>query len=157
MPSALRSALLIGAGVLLTAALSFSQTSTTALSGTIYDSSGAVVAGATVTATNDATGVALTQTTNNAGLYSFPSIPVGSYTLTVEMAGFKTVRRTGITLVVGTPATVNVTLELGDTREVVKVEASAVPINTTTATIGNVVEHHAVATLPLNGRNPLNL
>ena len=93
MSSLSRSALIIGVGVVLTAALSFSQTSTTALSGTIYDSSGAVVAGATVTVMNDATGVALTQTSNNAGLFSFPSIPVGAYTLTVEMTGFKTVRR----------------------------------------------------------------
>ena len=157
MLSRSKRALLSGAGILLAAALSFSQTSTTALSGTVYDSSGAVVAGAAVTFANDATGVALKQNTNSAGLYSFPSIPVGTYTLTVELTGFKTVRRTGITLVVGTPASENVTLELGDTREVVKVEASAVPINTTTATLGNVVEHQAVASLPLNGRNPLNL
>src|SRR5258708_37836032 len=75
----------------------------------------------------------------------------------MEMDGCKTIGRTGITLVVGTPATENVTLDLGDTREVVKVEASVVPINTTTATLGNVVEHQAVASLPLNGRNPLNL
>lgn len=157
MSSFAKTALLLGAGFILTAALSFSQTSTTALSGTVYDSSGAVVVGATVTMLNDATGVALKQSTNTAGLYSFPSIGVGTYTLTVEMTGFKTVRRTGITLVVGTPATENVNLELGDTREVVRVEASAVPINTTSATLGNVVEHQAVATLPLNGRNPLNL
>src|SRR5437870_4099396 len=157
MTSLRRSALLLGAGILLTVALSFSQTSTTALSGTVYDSSGAVVAGATATAVNDATGVPLRQTTNSAGLYAFPSVGVGSYTLTVEMAGFKTVRRAGIRLVVGTPTTENVTLELGDTREVVKVEASAAPINTATATLGNVIEHQAVASLPLNGRNPLNL
>ncbi len=157
MFSLLKSALLLGAGVILSAVLSFPQTSTTALSGTIYDSSGAVVAGATVTALNNATGVPLKQATNSAGLYSFPSVAVGSYTLIVEMTGFKTLRRTGITLVVGTPATENVNLELGDTREVVRVEASAVPINTSTATLGNVVEHQAVASLPLNGRNPLNL
>ena len=157
MPSLSKKALLLGAGILLAAASCFAQTSTTALSGTVYDSSGAVVAGAAVTFVNDATGVALKQNTNNAGLYSFPSIPVGTYTLTVELTGFKTARRTGITLVVGTPAAENITLELGDTREVVKVEASAVPINTTTATLGNVVEHQAVASLPLNGRNPLNL
>src|SRR5260370_605838 len=157
MVSSLRSALLLGAVILLAATMCFSQTSTTALSGTIYDSSGAVVAGATVRAVNDATGIAFTQVSNSAGLYSFPSITVGGYTLTVELAGFKTIRRTGITLVVGTPAAENVTLELGDTREVVKVEASAVPINLTTATLGNVVEHQAVASLPLNGRNPLNL
>jgi hypothetical protein len=157
MLSRSRKALLIGAGVLLAAASALSQTSTTALSGTVYDASGAVVVGASVTFVNDATGVALRQNTNNAGLYSFPSIPVGTYTLTVELTGFKTARRTGITLVVGTPDIENINLELGDTREVVRVEASAVPINTTTATLGNVVEHQAVATLPLNGRNPLNL
>ena len=136
---------------------SFAQTSTTALSGTVYDATGAVVVGAGVTAANDATGVALKQVTNNAGLYSFPSINVGNYTVTVEMSGFKTVRRTGIVLVVATPAVENITLELGDTREEVRVEASAAPVNTATATLGNVVEHQAVASLPLNGRNPLNL
>ena len=151
-----KNALLLGAGVFLSAALSFSQTSTTALSGTVYDSSGAVVVGARVTALNAATGVDLKQVTNSAGLYSFPSIVVGKYTVTVEMTGFKTVRRTGIPLVVGTPAIENVTLDVGDMQEVVRVEASAVPINTATATLGNVVEHQAVVTLPLNGRNPLN-
>src|SRR5579871_3461931 len=145
------------AGVVFAGASCFSQSSTTALSGSVYDASGAVVVGANVTAVNDATGAPLKQVTNSAGLYSFPSVGVGTYTVTVEMSGFKTVRRSGITLVVGTPAVENITLELGDTREVVKVEASAAPINTATATLGNVVEHQAVASLPLNGRNPLNL
>jgi 5-hydroxyisourate hydrolase-like protein (transthyretin family) len=73
------------------------------------------------------------------------------------MSGLKTARHTGITLVVGTPATVNVTLELGNTSEVVQVKASAAPINTETATLGNVTEHQEVTTLPINGRDPLNL
>ncbi len=145
------------AAFLLAAFAGFSQTSTTELSGTVSDTTGAVVVGATVTATNEATGVALKQTTNNAGLYSFPSIAVGNYNVTVEMTGFKTAQRTGIPLVVSTPATENITLELGDTREVVKVEASAAPINTDTATLGNVTEQAAVSRLPLNGRDPINL
>jgi hypothetical protein len=157
MSSGSKSALLTGIGILLAAALSFSQVATTALSGTVYDATRAVVAGAKVTAVNDATGVPLAQTTNSAGLFSFPSVGAGSYTVTVEMTGFKTVRRTGITLVVGTPAIEDITLELGDTREVIKVEAAATQVNIATATLGNVVEHQAVATLPLNGRNPLNL
>src|SRR2546426_117110 len=95
-----KNALLLGAVVFLSAVLSFSQTSTTSLSGTVYDSSGAVVVGARVTAGNEATGVDLKQVTNAAGLYSFPSIGVGKYTVTIEMTGFKTVRRTGIALVV---------------------------------------------------------
>ena len=155
--SFLRKGIFAFAAVVLSVVFLCAQTSTTSLSGTVYDASGAVVVGAAVTVFNDATGVALKQNTNSAGLYSFPSIGVGSYTLTVELTGFKTVRRTGITLVVGTPAIENVNLELGDTREVVRVEASAAPINTATATLGNVVEHRAVASLPLNGRNPLNL
>src|SRR5215472_7646978 len=93
----------ITAALCFLAVFSFAQTSTTVLSGTVYDATGAVVVGAGVTATNDATGVALRQVTNNAGLYSFPSINVGNYTVTVEMSGFKTVRRSGIVLVVGTP------------------------------------------------------
>ena len=111
----------LGAGILVTAAASFAQVSTTALSGTVYDSSAALVAGAKVTAINQATGVPLIQTTNTAGLYSFPSIAAGTYDVTVEMPGFKKLRRTGITLTVGTPAVENITLELGDTREVIQV------------------------------------
>ena len=113
-----KNALLLGAGVFLSAALSSSQTSTTALSGTVYDSSDAVIVVAAVTAVNGATGVALKQVTKHACLYSFPSIAVRNHTVTVETTGFKTVRRTGIPLVVGTPVIENVTLDLGDMQEV---------------------------------------
>ena len=111
--------------LLLSAALCFGQTSTTQLSGTVYDNSGAVLPASSVTVVNDATGATLKQLTNSAGLFAFPSIAVGTYTITVEMQGFKTARRTNVTLVVGTPLTENITLELGDTHDVVKVEASA--------------------------------
>ena len=105
---------LLAAVVCLSSALSYSQTSSTALSGTVYDPSGAVVGGALVTAANDATGVTFKQTTNESGLYSLPSIAVGSYTLTVEIGGFKTTRLTGITLNVGTPVVQNIILQLGE-------------------------------------------
>ena len=145
-------------GLILGFALSCAgQTSTSLLSGTVFDNSGAVVGGANVTALNEATGITLKQLSNNAGLYAFPSIPVGVYTIVVEAPGFKTARQTGNTLVVGTPLTVNITLEIGSATEVVKVEASAEQVNTVNATLGNVVEKQTVATLPLNGRNPLNL
>lgn len=137
--------------------ISFGQTSTSQLSGTIYDNSKAVVAGAMVLVANDATGVTQRQTTTDAGLYSFPSIAVGTYTLTVDAPGFKKAQRSGITVTVGTPATVDITLELGSATETVSVQASADTIQTANATLGNVVEHQAVSTLPLNGRNPLNL
>src|SRR5215467_13546703 len=120
-----KKAVLLVAGICCSAVLSYSQTSSTALSGTVYDPSGAVVGGASVTAMNDATGVTFKQTTNESGLYSFPSIAVGTYTVTVEIAGFKTARRTGITLNVATPAVQNITLELGQSRDAVTVEAAA--------------------------------
>src|SRR5262249_43983914 len=147
----------VAACVCMGAALSMAQTSTTTLSGTVYDPSGAVVGGAEVTATNDATGVPFKQNTNEAGLYSFPSIGVGTYTVTVEIPGFKTARVTGITLNLGTPTGRNITLEVGAAAETVSVEAAAITVNTSNATLGNVVERAAVVTLPLNGRNPLNL
>jgi hypothetical protein len=133
------------------------QTSTSLLSGTIYDNSGAVVAGASITVQNEATGGSLKQLSNSAGLYAFPSIPVGTYTVIVEMPGFKTARQTSNKLVVGTPLSINLTLEVGNATDVVKVEASAEQINTSNATLGNVVEKETVRALPLNGRNPLNL
>ena len=133
------------------------QTSTSQISGTIFDNSSAAVVGAVVTLTNEATGATLKQVSNAAGLYVFPSISVGSYSLTVEMPGFKTARRTNVTVVVNTPRSLDITLDLGDTREVVKVEASPEALQTSSATLGNVVERQAVARLPLNGRNPLNL
>ncbi len=134
-----------------------SQTSTTQVSGTVFDNTGAVVSGAAITVTNTATGVTLKQVTNSSGLYAFPSIVIGTYSITAEMPGFKTASRTGVTLTVGTPLTENITLELGNTRDVVNVEASAESVNTSNATLGNVVERQAVSRLPLNGRNPLNL
>jgi hypothetical protein len=148
---------LFAALLFLSVTAAFCQTSTTELSGTVYDHTGAVLAGAIVSAVNDATGVSVKRITNGAGLYSFPAMAVGKYTVTVEMAGFKTGRRQGVTLAVGTPIQEDITLQLGDTREVVNVEAVAEAINTSTATLGNVVERQAIAALPLNGRNPLNL
>ena len=139
------------------AALCFGQTSATTISGTVYDNSGAILAGAAVTLVNNATGATLKQPTNSAGLWAFPSIAVGTYNVTIEMPGFKTAKRTNVVLVTDTPASLNITLELGDTHDVVGVEASAEVLNTSTATLSNVTEKAAVSQLPLNGRNPLNL
>src|SRR5215210_6585426 len=132
------------------------QTSTSRISGTVTDATGAVVSGAKVTAKNEATGVTQTQTTTEAGLYSFASLPVGSYTITVEKAGFKTAKQTGNVLVINTPLNVDVALATGEVSEVVTVQAGEEQLQTANATIGNVVEHKAIEQLPLNGRNPLN-
>jgi carboxypeptidase family protein/TonB-dependent receptor-like protein len=135
----------------------WAQTANSRISGTVTDATGAVVAGAKVTAKNEATGVTYTQATTSAGLYAFPSLPVGSYAITVEMRGFKTTNQMGLILQVDTPLVADVTLAVGQASEIVNVEGSFEKLQTANATIGNVVEQRAIEQLPLNGRNPLSL
>ena len=141
----------------LTSLSAHAQTSTSRITGRVVDSKEAVLAGATVTVTNEATGLSQTQTTTESGVYAFASLPVGTYTVTVEQAGFKKFQKTHNELEVGEPLTVDVTLEVGQVSEVVTVQGGAEQLQTANATIGNVVEQKAIEALPLNGRNPLTL
>ena len=141
----------------MTAISGLAQTGTSRITGTVVDSTGAVVSGATVTATNEATGVSQTQTTTDSGLYAFGVLPVGTYTITVERTGFKKFQQTNNVLEVNTPLTVDVVMEVGQVTEVVNVQGGAEQIQTANAAIGNVVERQAIEALPLNGRNPLTL
>jgi hypothetical protein len=150
-------ALCLFALFVLAAGSSFAQTATSRVTGTVTDSTGAVVAGATVTAKNEATGVAQTQVTTDAGLYAFTSLPVGAYTITVERQGFKIVQKTGNQLQVDTPLSVDLTLEAGQVSEVITVQGGAEQLQTNNATISNVVDQKSIEQLPLNGRNPLTL
>jgi hypothetical protein len=136
---------------------SAAQTSTTQVSGTVSDSSGAVVPGATVIATNNNTGVVNRQTTTAAGVYAFPALPVGTYTIQVESPGFKVTSKSGIVLQVGTPARVDIELEVGTAAESIQVSAEGTALQMSSATVSNVVTQKAIVDLPLNGRNPLNL
>ena len=153
----LRASICLFAILIACAAVATAQTSTSRITGTVTDTTGAVVPGAAVTALNEETGISQTQTTTDAGLYSFASLPVGKYSITVEKSGFKTAKLTSNMLEVSTPLTVDVTLQAGEVSEVVTVQAGAEQLQTANATIGNVVEHKAIEQLPLNGRNPLNL
>jgi hypothetical protein len=141
----------------LTTVSTLAQTSTSSITGRVVDSKEAVLPGATVTVTNEATGLSQTQTTTDSGVYAFASLPVGNYTVTVEQAGFKKFQKTHNSLEVGTPLTVDAALEVGQVSEVVTVQGGAEQLQTANATIGNVVEQKAIEALPLNGRNPLTL
>lgn len=143
--------------LVLAIAPTMAQTSTSSISGVISDPSGSVIPNARVKATHELTGVSQEQTTTEAGFYSFPSLPVGPYSIAVEMRGFKSVITKGNLLQVGSPISVNLTLQLGETSETVDVQATAEQLQTSSAAIGNVVERKAIVDLPLNGRNPLNL
>src|SRR5205807_6977658 len=158
MPMFKPTRLLASFSVLLVLSLAIiAQTGTSNITGTVRDTNGAVVAGATVTAKNEATGVTSTQTTTESGLYSFSSLPVGQYTITVEKKGFKTLQKTNNALQVGEPLTVDGALEIGQVSETVTVSGGAEQLQNSNATIGNVVEQKAIEALPLNGRNPLTL
>ena len=135
----------------------FGQTSTSQISGTVRDASGSAVPRAAVTLTNENTGVASRQESTEAGVYAFPAITVGSYSVRVEAKGFKVSVRNGNTVQVNTPLTADFALEVGAVSESVEVTATAETLQTANAVIGNVIERKAIVTLPLNGRNPLNL
>jgi len=88
-----------------------------------------------VTAKNEATGVTYTQMTTEAGLYGFPSLPVGIYTITVALPGFKTANKTGNILEVNTPLVINMKLEVGRITETVSIAAEADVLQTSNAVI----------------------
>ncbi|PWT87364.1 MAG: TonB-dependent receptor, partial [Blastocatellia bacterium] len=149
--------LVIALALTITTITAVAQTSTSRITGRVTDSKQASVAGATVTVTNEATNVSQTQTTTEAGVYAFESLPVGNYTVTVEQNGFKKFQKTGNPLEVNTPLTIDIVMEVGQVNEVVTVQGGMEQLQTANATIGNVVEQKAIETLPLNGRNPLTL
>jgi len=142
---------------LVCAVRAIAHTGTSNITGTVRDTAGSVVPGATVTAKNEATGGTSIQTTNDSGLYAFTALPVGNYTVTIEKQGFKTLQKTKNALEVGEPLTVDAGLEVGAVSETVTVTGGTEQLQTANATIGNVVEQKAIEALPLNGRNPLTL
>src|SRR5947199_2901402 len=127
----------------------FAQTGTSNITGSVRDTAGAVVPGATVTAKNDATGVTSTQTTNDSGLYAFTSLPVGNYTITVEKQGFKTLQKTHNALQVGEPLTVDDALEVGSVSETVTVNGGTEQLQTANATMVTVEEQKASEQMPV--------
>ena len=127
------------------------------ITGEVKDSSGAVIMGANVTATNPATGASRTTQTNEAGIYSFPSLVPGSYTVRVEASGFKTGVNSHIELQVQQTARIDVVLELGAVTESIDVSGTATLLSTEDTTVGTVIENRRIVELPLNGRNFLQM
>ena len=139
------------------AAHAYAQTTiaTGSIVGTVADSSGAIVPGAEVTITGS-TGQSIKLATNSDGSYSAPSLVPGVYTARVEMKGFKTARLT-LDVKVNTTANGSVKLEIGQESTVVEVQASEVQVNTEQATVQGVLTSSQIETLPVNGRNFLDL
>lgn len=133
------------------------QVTTADLVGTVRDPSGAVVSGARVTVANDGTGVAKTVTTDSDGNYIVTPLQPGGYTVTVEMAGFRKLERTGIVLQVNQRAQIDMELQVGAVGDTVRIEAAAPLLESQSSVLGSVIQEHQVQELPLNGRNFVQL
>jgi Carboxypeptidase regulatory-like domain/TonB dependent receptor len=133
--------------------IAHAQTFRGAINGSVTDTSGAVVAGAQVVATETATGVTHNSLSSSAGDFSFPDLPLGSYQVTVSDTGFNTVKVENVPVSAGTIYSVPVKLTVASSAEVVEVSASALSLDTTTSTQTATVGAKAVSNLPLNGRD----
>ena len=125
--------------------------------GTVTDQSGAVVAHADVTATNEETGATETVKSNDAAYYIFPDLRPGSYKITGKMAGFQTIEHPGVVVEVERRTRVDLVMQVGEVKQVLEVLGSASTVDTLTSTIKDVVDSHRMDDLPLNGRNALSL
>jgi carboxypeptidase family protein len=135
----------------------YAQVPTGALAGAVTDATGAVVPNAVVTLTNKETGATRTVESNSEGFYSAPSLPAGEYEMKVVAKGFSALLRTA-TVQTGSTTTVNVSLQVGQTNEIVTVTgATATAINYESNTVQGVVTRQQIDNLPLNGRSFLNL
>ena len=123
------------------------------IQGVITDPTGAVVPAATVQVSNVDTNVSTTVQTDASGRYFVPNLRVGTYSVTVTRGGFKTVIRSGIILQVNQIAEIDITLQLGESSQTITVAAAAPVIETSNATIGQVIDNQQTTALPLNGRS----
>ncbi|MGD0912030.1 MAG: TonB-dependent receptor [Terracidiphilus sp.] len=136
------------------------QSDRATITGTVKDSAGAVLPGATVTVTNRDTGVTYTTPTNGDGVYSIPNVPVGIYALEVRHGGFKTYTQTGISPLASQEIRADVIMTVGATSETVTVSAAAPALESQNATESTTLEPTAIEELPLNasgGRNAFTL
>jgi hypothetical protein len=145
--------LFVGLFLTLAGATLLGQTVSTQILGTVTDSSGAVISGATITAKRPATGDTRTAITNETGNYTFPLLDIGEYEVSCTAPGFKTEVRSGIELQLQQKARLDFVLQVGQQAETVEVSGRALLLRTEDATLGSVVEEKRIIELPLNGRN----
>lgn len=136
--------------------LAFSQ-STGSIGGTVADAAGSVVPNAEVTVRNQATGEAHTTKTDASGIYLVPSLPVGVYRVEAKSSGMQTTVATGVELSVGSSLRQDFALQVAATSETVEVSGAAALIDSSTSTLGSVVNQHTVQEIPLNGRHFIDL
>lgn len=142
---------------LLLAGLSVAQSNFGRISGTIEDSSGALIPSATITATNTATGARQAVTSDPSGAYVFPALEAGKYNIRVESQGFKASEQSGVILDAASTRSLTFKLTVGEVSESVEVAAAAQQVDTASGSVGNVISEQQVSQIPLNGREYLQL
>ena len=144
--------------LLIAGVTAMAQQNTGIILGVVKDSSSAVVPGASITIVNEETSLTRTVTSGENGAYRAPALPVGRYTLRVELPGFRSQTQRGLILEVAQELVVNPTLEVGALpQEEIVVSGEAPLVNTTSSALGSVVNEQSMSDLPLNGRNYVDL
>ncbi|MDQ1474222.1 MAG: hypothetical protein QOJ99_5702 [Bryobacterales bacterium] len=147
-------AVLFAAAAALSAPQAFAQAVAVGeINGTVTDSTGQILIGAQVKATETDKGQLHSGTTDTTGRYSFPNLPTGPYRLEVSAQGFKSYVRNGLVLQVGNTIEVNVTMQIGSVAESIEVTANAAMVETKENSISQVIDQRRIIELPLNGRN----
>ncbi len=140
--------------ILLSCAVSgFAQTGSTSLRGTIEDPNGSVIPAAQVTLASPEIGVSLNTQTDKNGFYQFQDVRPATYVLTVSATGFATYKQNGVVLLVSTPATNDIKMQIASGLTTVEVEAASQTVNTQDATMGNTFESKQILALPFEGRD----
>ena len=129
------------------------QVDTGSITGTVTDTSGAVVGAAKVTLTNEGTGTSLSTTTGAEGIYNFSPVRIGSYKLDVSAGGFKREAQAHIAVDVSARVLINFKLQPGSVSETIEVTSAASVLQSEDASVGQVIDQRSVNDLPLNGRN----
>jgi hypothetical protein len=130
---------------------------TGSIQGSIGDATGAIIQGATVTVTNVATQVKQIATTEGNGLFSFPNLAIGTYTVDVAAPGFEHYTRSNVVLEVGSSIAINIGMTVGRTDQKVEVQASGLSLQTEDATFKQTIDQQTVTEMPLNGRQMTSL
>ena len=138
-----------------TSAFAQGGSGTTIITGTVVDSSGAVLPGANVVAKNAGTAEELTAVTNGDGQFTIPAVQAGTYNVTVTMQGFKTAVVSAVRVNAGTPASVKVALELGGLEETVTVSSGSEIIQTQSAAVSTTIDTNQILKLPTGSRSAL--
>ncbi|MGI8990583.1 MAG: carboxypeptidase regulatory-like domain-containing protein [Bryobacteraceae bacterium] len=138
-------------------AILYAQFDTGQIAGYVRDASQSIVTGASVAVVNQGNGDQRQSTTNSNGYYIFPNLPVATYTVSAELAGFKKSIETGIVLDSASKLNIDLALTVGAVSDSVEVQASATQLQTESAQVGRVVDSKQIQDMTLNGRNPIYL